>query len=63
MLLHDVKNEDGIRLFFLDVWESYVKVSKHHTRFHILTQLSGLLHVQLARQVYIIGLALTSRYC
>jgi hypothetical protein len=27
MLLHDVKNEDGIRLFFLDVWESYVKVS------------------------------------
>jgi len=27
MLLHDVKNEDGIRQFFLDVWEAYVKVS------------------------------------
>ncbi|KAK1921803.1 putative ER to Golgi transport-related protein [Papiliotrema laurentii] len=26
VLLHDVKNDDGIRLFFLDVWEAYVKV-------------------------------------
>ncbi|KAK4684792.1 trafficking protein particle complex subunit 2, partial [Tremellales sp. Uapishka_1] len=25
VLLHDVKNEDGIRVFFLDVWENYVK--------------------------------------
>lgn len=27
LLLHDLKNEDGIRLFFVDVWEAYVKVS------------------------------------
>ncbi len=27
VLLHDMKNEDGIRLFFMDVWEGYVKVS------------------------------------
>jgi hypothetical protein len=26
ILLHEVKNEEGIRLFFLDVWEAYVKV-------------------------------------
>ncbi|ORY21253.1 Sedlin [Naematelia encephala] len=26
VLLHDTKNDDGIRLFFLDVWEAYVKV-------------------------------------
>ncbi|KAK6903476.1 hypothetical protein I203_106979 [Kwoniella mangroviensis CBS 8507] len=26
ILLHDIKNDDGIRLFFLDVWESYVKI-------------------------------------
>ncbi|OCF33810.1 hypothetical protein I317_01302 [Kwoniella heveanensis CBS 569] len=26
ILLHDIKNDDGIRLFFLDVWEAYVKV-------------------------------------
>ncbi|WRT64542.1 uncharacterized protein IL334_001474 [Kwoniella shivajii] len=26
VLLHDIKNDDGIRLFFLDVWESYVKI-------------------------------------
>ena len=26
VLLHDSKNEDGIRVFFLEVWELYVKV-------------------------------------
>lgn len=26
VLLHDVKNDDGIRLFFGDVWELYTKV-------------------------------------
>lgn len=26
ILLHDTKNDDGIRLFFGDVWELYVKV-------------------------------------
>lgn len=34
ILLHETKNDEGIRLFFLDVWEAYVKVS--------LTQLSDL---------------------
>ncbi|KAL1407027.1 TRAPP subunit [Vanrija albida] len=27
VLLHDAKNDDGIRLFFGDVWELYVKAS------------------------------------
>jgi len=27
ILLHDNKNDDGIRLFFLDLWELYVKTS------------------------------------
>jgi hypothetical protein len=26
-LLHEGKNDDGIRLFFMEVWELYVKVS------------------------------------
>lgn len=26
ILLHDVKNDDGIRLFFIDLWEAYVKI-------------------------------------
>lgn len=26
VLLHDIKNDDGIRLFFLDLWEAYIKV-------------------------------------
>lgn len=26
VLLHDGKNDDGIRAFFLDVWELYLKV-------------------------------------
>lgn len=27
VLLHEGKNDDGIRQFFADVWELYVKVS------------------------------------
>ena len=27
VLLHEGKNDDGIRSFFTDVWELYVKVS------------------------------------
>jgi hypothetical protein len=27
VLLHEGKNDDGIRAFFTDVWELYVKVS------------------------------------
>lgn len=27
VLLHEAKNEEGIRAFFMDVWELYVKVS------------------------------------
>lgn len=26
VILHDIKNDEGIRLFFMDVWEHYVKV-------------------------------------
>ena len=28
ILLHEAKNDDGIKSFFVDVWELYVKVSK-----------------------------------
>jgi hypothetical protein len=28
VLLHEGKNDEGIRAFFMDVWELYVKVSK-----------------------------------
>ena len=27
VLLHEGKNDDGIKSFFMDVWELYVKVS------------------------------------
>lgn len=27
ILLHDTKNDDGIRQFFIDLWELYVKIS------------------------------------
>ena len=27
VLLHEAKNDDGIRGFFMEVWELYVKVS------------------------------------
>lgn len=33
LLLHDLKNEDGIRLFFIDVWEAYTKVSLSPLRY------------------------------
>ncbi|KIR41108.1 hypothetical protein I307_03188 [Cryptococcus deuterogattii 99/473] len=26
VLLHDIKNDDGIRLFFIDLWEAYIKI-------------------------------------
>jgi hypothetical protein len=26
VILHDIKNEEGIRAFLMEVWESYVKV-------------------------------------
>lgn len=29
VLLHETRNDDGIRSFFLDVWELYVKVSRN----------------------------------
>ena len=28
VLLHETRNDDGIRSFFLDVWELYVKVRR-----------------------------------
>jgi hypothetical protein len=28
VLLHEGKNDDGIRSFFMEVWELYVKVSE-----------------------------------
>jgi hypothetical protein len=28
VLLHEGKNDEGIRAFFMDVWELYVKVSR-----------------------------------
>ncbi|KAH8084133.1 Sedlin [Filobasidium floriforme] len=27
IILHDIKNDEGIRLFFMDVWEHYVKTA------------------------------------
>lgn len=30
ILLHDMKNDDGIRLFFGEVWELYTKVGRDH---------------------------------
>lgn len=30
VLLHETRNDDGIRSFFMDVWELYVKVSLLH---------------------------------
>ena len=28
ILLHDTKNDDGIRQFFIDLWELYVKAGR-----------------------------------
>jgi trafficking protein particle complex subunit 2 len=32
VLLHEAKNEEGIRAFFTEVWELYVKVCTHTVR-------------------------------
>jgi trafficking protein particle complex subunit 2 len=32
VLLHESKNDEGIRAFFTDVWELYVKVSQSDVR-------------------------------
>jgi len=38
VLLHEGKNDDGIRQFFMDVWELYVKVRKmEHPGMEMLT--------------------------
>ena len=38
VLLHEGKNDDGIRQFFMDVWELYVKVrSMKHPGMAMLT--------------------------
>ena len=29
IMLHEGKNDDGIRAFFMDVWELYVKVREY----------------------------------
>ena len=29
ILLHDAKNDDGVRAFFMDVWELYIKVTSY----------------------------------
>lgn len=33
VLLHEAKNEEGIRSFFTDVWEAYVKVCRQRAAF------------------------------
>ena len=30
VLLHEAKNDEGIRAFFMEVWELYVKVRGRH---------------------------------
>ena len=32
VLLHEGKNDDGIKSFFMDVWELYVKVGSPSSR-------------------------------
>lgn len=34
LLLHEGKNDEGIRMFFMEVWELYVKVSGARGAFH-----------------------------
>lgn len=30
VLLHETKNDEGIKSFFVDIWEAYVKVTFSH---------------------------------
>lgn len=29
ILLHEIKNDDGIRMFFTDAWDAFVRVRPH----------------------------------
>lgn len=40
ILLHEAKNDDGIKSFFNEVWELYVKVSGALTGFHSMNEYS-----------------------
>jgi hypothetical protein len=36
VLLHEAKNDEGIRTFFMEVWELYVKVRGRYIYIYIL---------------------------
>ena len=41
VLLHEAKNDEGIRSFFMEVWELYVKVSGRRERMATLRCMLG----------------------
>lgn len=49
VILHDIKNDEGIRLFFMDVWEHYVKVSLNHPIPHACIVESDHVHMSVPR--------------